>query len=584
MIERDARSVGSVVEPRVVTGFQRPEPAPARHHTSAYGGHRIGLLQLGAGWLLLACNSLLGIESGELADSGGGGSAGERTQESAGSGGGPFASVGGGGSDGAHRGGASDSDATAGAPSSGGAENRAGGGASVGGSASGGTPAGGTSAAGGGGDAGQTGGFGGGAETGGSAAGGQAASAGEAGVTQSGDGGTAGSGGASLLAGGGGVETGGTSGGMAGGGGEAGSGVAGSGGDGALGGSTEQGGGGPCAGVDLATSQENCGWCGHDCLGNACSVGTCVSDLVAHDDWGDVGDVVAAETLLFWVGGMLSYQDIVNPQLVSGLIAIDQVSQSLETWDNQLFLVENGENASTAVVAWTSLDEPGPVLGRGIDTPWIQGFTVDDDGLYWGSCPEGEPNSLLYLSWTAGSDIPEVLATDIPCPSRVIADDPYLWFTSEQDGGVYRVAKTDRGLSAPPPVVDTGAYGNRALLLTFEYVYVGSWNRLDPNYAGDSIYRFLRRNPSPDSYEIIDADRWGPWEFAFSGGFLYWTEQGESEGSGSVSRVEVEPSLGLAQGLAFAQNKPLGLSIQGDWVYWVSYALTGGNDVRRVPK
>ncbi len=292
----------------------------------------------------------------------------------------------------------------------------------------------------------------------------------------------------------------------------------------------------------------------------------------------------ATETTLLWAGGLLSYQDIVNPLVVSGFIALDQASLSLETWDDLLFVVENADDASTAVVAWTSLEEPSAVLGMGIDTPWIQGLAVDDSGLYWGSCPEAEPNSLLHLSLSGASDTPEVLATDIPCPLRVKVDDTDVWFTSEYDGGVYRVAKTDRGVSAPPPVVDTGAHGNRALLLTSEYVYVGTWNRLDPNYTGDSIYRFLRANPDLESYETIDADRWNPWEFAFSGGFLYWTEGGESQGSGSVSRVQVEPSLGSLQCLAFALDTPVGLSIQGDWVYWLSRAHTGGNDVRRVPK
>jgi len=75
----------------------------------------------------------------------------------------------------------------------------------------------------------------------------------------------------------------------------------GTGGDPGAGGSTGAtggtAGGGGCG--DVQTDPENCGRCGHGCLGAACVGGVCQPLVVADDD-GEIGGIAVNDTAVFW--------------------------------------------------------------------------------------------------------------------------------------------------------------------------------------------------------------------------------------------------------------------------------------------
>jgi hypothetical protein len=69
--------------------------------------------------------------------------------------------------------------------------------------------------------------------------------------------------------------------------------------DGGGGGGSGDGGGGSCT-ADTRTDAENCGACGHSCLGGTCSAGLCTPVVIADDAGGANDDIAVDDTTIFF--------------------------------------------------------------------------------------------------------------------------------------------------------------------------------------------------------------------------------------------------------------------------------------------
>jgi hypothetical protein len=84
--------------------------------------------------------------------------------------------------------------------------------------------------------------------------------------------------------------------------------------------------------VELDSDPQNCGTCGHDCLGTACTAGTCEASTVSVDV-GDLREIAVDDTHVYWTTGdgkvqrVLkgggSVETLVDDQKSPGPIAVD---------------------------------------------------------------------------------------------------------------------------------------------------------------------------------------------------------------------------------------------------------------------
>lgn len=346
-----------------------------------------------------------------------------------------------------------------------------------------------------------------------------------------------------------------------------------------------------CEGVDLSNDTKNCGWCGHDCRSGPCTNGMCSPTVVDASSMGNSGDVVLADSLIFWSGHRLRWSGRDDPFQNVGMdtFGVSSGVSRLAVWGDTVYVALTG--SSTPIFGWRF------VSGEGELTRELRqangGFAVDDTGIYWGSCQLSE-GTLHYAPH--GNPTQEVtVAAAVPCSFNIRLDGEYLWFTSIDSPGVFRIDKTARGLDGSQLSVfrTVAAKGTLALLVDSDYVYAGTWDHADiyDETPSDGIVRFAKDGSQGTETLVVSGTQWRPRELAVDDGYLYWTNLGRfyydnTAGGGSVNRVCLSCSNRVVEQVADEPTgQASGLAIDDEWIYWV--AKSGTQDVgqlKRTPK
>jgi hypothetical protein len=328
----------------------------------------------------------------------------------------------------------------------------------------------------------------------------------------------------------------------------------------------------------------NCGMCGHDCLGGACSAGACVSlpaGILATGQ-GNPGAIAVDATDVYWTnggtspshnaksGGPIREGSVMKcaktgcgntPTVVaSGLclanqIALDDTSVYWSSYYGVMKCAKSGCGSSPTTLASVSAG----------------GLAIDSTSLYFFDLHAGAVEKVAL----AGGPI-VVLATGLNLPFQLTADATRVYWTDMQGGYVQACSK--EGCGSSPTVI---AAGQTAL------VGVG--------VGGGNVY-FTNSNPlslgavlscpvgSCAAPSVFAGQESNPIGFAVDAAGLYWYVTDDGSSNAGTGQVLSCPFAGCGTGgprvLAKGQDFPIGyiedgvaLATDADHVYWASTRL-----------
>jgi hypothetical protein len=283
---------------------------------------------------------------------------------------------------------------------------------------------------------------------------------------------------------------------------------------------------GACSGR-LESDPENCGACGHSCLGGACQAGVCAFVELATKQVVPSG-LAVGDGAVFWT------TEGATPDYVGNVFALSL----------------SNPTATPTVIA-TSQKYP-------------RALTFADGALYWGSYGDG-----AIGKWTTATGVSDVGVAPSGRLYNVVADATHVYFAMEIDrsdnmpsSGAVGRCPLDGCQGAPPEILATSDTKIVGVAIDGGAVF---WSVFSSNGA---IYRLTLDGAS--SPLALTTGQASPINIAAFGGFVYWL----NAGSGTVACVSADvgatPTI-----LASNQPSPSGIAADAQGVYWTTSTRTG---------
>lgn len=292
---------------------------------------------------------------------------------------------------------------------------------------------------------------------------------------------------------------------------------------------TDAGDGGTDAGYSMATDPKNCGACGHDCRGGACSAGVCQPVALV------LGFGAPPASSLGWSHPQRIAVDGENVYVTR----LDTIV-SIPVLGNKLTTVVSTPSAPQALTLdathlyFTIANSARRALKTPTDAGSMQlfsvgqtlgaGVAVDDTNVYWAAS-----GAISFAPLAAKSGTP--LATAQNSPFALALDDTNVYFTDFGGGRVGAAAGDGAVMSVPK--------------------------------AGGTA-------------TALSTSRPGPYDIAVNAHGVFWIEVGATDADGAV--MKTSPAGGDPVTLASSQNLLGGLAVDEDNVYF-----TAGGSVWKVP-
>lgn len=352
------------------------------------------------------------------------------------------------------------------------------------------------------------------------------------------------------------------SGGGAGGGGLAGGGGAsGGGGLAGMGGSAGAAGSGGCT-ANVDTDPDNCGSCGHSCLGASCAGGQCQPELVTTAIHGSVS-VTPTTSAIFWgnsLTGDLYRYDRTTKSTTNEHVGVD-VWEVYAEGSYVYAFVNKGDEIFRAPEAGGA---PKSIVKIGAPT---DSFNVDASGVYWATCASASSGE-LYRANLDGTGVAKLVDITL-CPLTVRLDAAYIYLAGAKSIAIYRVPKaaphTPQAIGSPNP-------GAIALDVTDTHAFFADFDNI--GWGVGKVYRVPKAGGSPLT---IAKDQLVTSAVLYADGKVYWANRGTwptfGDGSVWVATVQgttVGPDVSLGTGL----GNPESLAMDATHVYWL---LSGSN-------
>lgn len=282
----------------------------------------------------------------------------------------------------------------------------------------------------------------------------------------------------------------------------------------------------PCSG-SLDSDSENCGACGHSCLGSACQAGVCAFTELASKQVAPSG-LAVGDGAVYWTTEGASPDDV-----------------------GEVFALSLSDPSAIPTVIATNQKYP-------------RALTFADGSLYWGSYGDG-----AIGKWTATTGTSDVGVAPNGRLYNVVADSAHVYFAMEIDhsqnmpssGAVARCPLD--GCRGAPEIVATSDAKIMGLAIDGGALF---WSVFSSNGA---IYRLtLDGASSPRALAVGQAV---PLNVAAFGGFVYWA----NAGSDTIARVSADAVGATPTILASNQPSPWGIAADDRAVYWTTNTRTG---------
>ena len=308
---------------------------------------------------------------------------------------------------------------------------------------------------------------------------------------------------------------------------------------------------------DTTQSKDNCGRCGHSCLGGECKASVCQPIPIAGSQ-GEVYGVTTDATHVYFAS--------FTGNFVARVPKAGGVVQKLAT--TGAFLARKVAVNATHVY-WSADDSPGvvsrcPISGCApapevLATPQRPlGLALDSTSVYWADRNSSE---LRRRPIGGGAEV-KVADSTAGAPIAVAVDATQLFWIGDFTGQV-EGASTDGGTFA----VGTNGTSGRDLVLDKTYVYWGA--AIDVGMDG-KISRAPRSGAGPT--ELVGMAKGEPMGLAVDASRLYWTAWDRKTDGGIVSAAVYTCSpTGCGAGpttVAAAQDRPRGIALDETAIYW----------------
>lgn len=319
----------------------------------------------------------------------------------------------------------------------------------------------------------------------------------------------------------------------------------------------------PCNPATLDHDTYNCGACGHDCLGGACTSGVCQPVVLATASSGTLTTIASDATFVFWATddghvGRVG-KDGSNPHNIiaasNGIVglAIDatRVYYSSFAGGWVLAAAKDGSNPGQQIALGQS--NVGPLAVNGVAAFWST-WNSSDSGIMRRVLDGGAP----ALVWGGRTTAP------CPCPiSSVATDDIDVYWVQDYTSTILQ----GRGDGTGATMELAGeCYNVELLALDDAGVYFTGSN--GPSLAVMRVNKGDSRGSScfAPSMTTLAVDDAGTYGIAVAGGYSTWTTHTTP---GAVRVVPTTPPF-TARTLASAQALPGAITSDDHAAYWVN--------------
>lgn len=316
-------------------------------------------------------------------------------------------------------------------------------------------------------------------------------------------------------------------------------------------------------GCETATdaNDANCGACGRNCQGGACSGGHC-SPVVLAKDQSAPYRLAVNSTHVYWTEGAA----VKRVQKVGGFVDTIYGGDPNQPFESTWAVV-----ATESDVYWTA-SNPGTVyraapggqnrvaFASGQDS--AAGIAVDSTHVYWVRYTTAAGGGVYRKLITGGSV--ELVSSDVGGPSALAVDaDSVVWVATQ--GG--RVMKADKAAGATPVILKDGVEGPWSVAVHGDFVFV---------IEDDVEFGRVLRIPKTGGDAVVLADKQRfPFTVAADDSGVYWT----SAFDGKVLRCDFD---GANQRVVARElNTPEGLALDETTVYFGELL---GNTIQKVTK
>ena len=279
----------------------------------------------------------------------------------------------------------------------------------------------------------------------------------------------------------------------------------------------------PCEGAPQ-DNPNNCGSCGHSCLGGGCVAGQCQPVVV---DTGQAPTAVAVDsTNLYWAysGTGFSATGSIWKVALSGGSPVELASKQLDPW----------------------------------------AIAVDATNVYWADdlTPGGNVSTVPIV----GGQVSALASPDADCVTLTLTDTDVIW--SQYPGGIFRMAKDGGGATLLYPSLASGLVSDNTNLY---------WTAESSPNGGIEL---ITLGGDAGNTQLVGGQDL-PLGITLRAGVLYWTNLGLD--AGSIAMMPVDG--GTPNTLAGAQQHPVAIATDDTYVYFCNIGSQTANDgsVSRVP-
>ncbi len=313
----------------------------------------------------------------------------------------------------------------------------------------------------------------------------------------------------------------------------------------------------PCGpSVDFTQDAQNCGTCGHDCLGGACSAGECMPFVIAQGQ-ADAQHMAVSGNFVFWTATSQSQVRRCPKSGCVGDAGAFAVSQpfAIGITADPRFVYFSAETAGRIVRAdpvsaaqVTFLDKQSrPAL-----------MTGDKTDLYWlnlGTAGQVNTSTLVKLSKDGGA--PVVIAPGLDGLLDIALNTKWVYFTTAKNE--VRACELPDCAGGPVDLVVAGSSkGLSGLTADDNFVY---WTAT----VGANVTRCAAAGCGQNPETIAQSQN-GARSIVVDGAMLYWADRG----AGTIVSCPIATCGTSVKQIASGQSNPTALVVDKDAVYWLN--------------